>query len=90
MLSRICRCVTCPGCRTRYVMRSTAHANGASIAADPGAADLFKLYCACGGSHLFKLSKLPTYALTDSAYLRGYGSTHEVAPRMQRRGGRRK
>jgi hypothetical protein len=78
MSSRICRCVSCPSCHTRYLVRSTPYPNGAYIEPDPGEVDLFTLRCSCGHSYLFKLSQLQTYTLTDAAYLRGYGSTHEI------------
>ena len=85
MPSRICRCLTCPSCHTRYATRHATYANGASIAADPAAADLFKLCCACGQSYLFKRSQLQTFVLTQSAYLRGYGSPDEIMPIARRK-----
>jgi hypothetical protein len=83
MSSHICRCVTCPSCHSRYLVRVTPYANGATIAADASASDLFTLHCSCGYSHLFKLSQLQIYTLSESAYLRGYGSTHEIVPQAR-------
>ena len=83
MSRHICRCVTCPSCHTRYLLRSTPYANAASITSEASAVDLFTLRCSCGYSYVFTLSQLRTYTLTESAYLRGYGSTHEIVPQAR-------
>jgi hypothetical protein len=80
MPRRICRCVACPSCHVRYVVRSTPYPNAAHIAAYPGAVDLFTLYCSCGESYTFKLSELEKCVVSDSAYERGYGSSVEIVP----------
>ena len=80
MPSRICRCVACPSCPIRYVVRLTPYPNGAYIAAYPDAVDLFTLFCSCGESYTFKHSELGKCMVSDSAYVRGYGSSVEIRP----------
>jgi hypothetical protein len=46
---------------------------------------LFTLRCACGGCYLFELSHLQTYALSESAYLRGFGTSVEIVPTTRAR-----
>ena len=65
-------------------MRSTPFANGASIV-DLGVANLFTLCCPCGESYTFKLNQLKTSVVSESAYLRGYGTSREIVPTAQAR-----
>ena len=79
MPSRIRHCVECLKCRTRYVSGFSPYDNGSYIVfSQPGRVDLLTLYCSCGHSYLFKRSELQTYAVLESAYVRGYGSPDQI------------
>jgi hypothetical protein len=79
MASRIRHCLECPACSTRYVIGFSPYDNGSYIVSNPpGGVDLLKLYCSCGNSDGFRLSELKTYAVSESAYPRGYGSPDEI------------
>ena len=81
MSSRIRHCVECPKCHTRYLFGSSPYPNGSYIVAHPlVATDLLTLYCTCDspGSYSSKLSELKTYAVSDWADRRRYGSTEEI------------
>lgn len=79
MPSRIRHCVECWNCSTRYVIGFSPYDNGSCIVSNPpGGDDLLRLYCCCGNSSGFKLSELKTYSVSQSAYVRGYGSPEEV------------
>ena len=81
MPSRIRHCVECSNCSTRYVIGFSPYDNGAYVVSNPpGGADLLRLYCSCGNSCGFRLSELKTYAVSESAYPRGYGSADEIVP----------
>jgi hypothetical protein len=81
MPSRIRHCVECSKCRIRYVIGLSPYDNGSYIVSNPpGGVDLLKLYCSCGNSDGFRLSELKTYAVSESAYARGYGSPDEIVP----------
>ena len=81
MPSRIRHCVECSKCCTRYVIGFSPYDNGSYIVSNPsGGVDLLRLYCACGVSNECKLSKLKVYAVSESAYARGYGSPDEIVP----------
>ena len=82
MSSRIRSCVECPKCHTRYLIGSSPYPNGSYIVAHPpAAADLVRLYCACGDSlspYAFKFGELKMYSVSDWADRRGYGSPDEI------------
>ena len=82
MSSRIRSCVECPKCHTRYLIGSSPYYNGSYIVSHPlPAADLLRLYCACGdslSSYAFKFSELKMYSVSDWADRRGYGSPEEI------------
>ena len=85
MHSRIRQCVECPKCRTRYLIGCSPYSNGSYLVSNiTGDADLLRLYCSCSNSpsfHAFKWSELKTYAVSDGAHERGYGSPDEVVLR---------
>jgi hypothetical protein len=81
MSRRIRHCVECWNCRTRYVIGFSPYRNRSHIVSQPWeGVDLLRLHCFCGNSTGFTLGELKTYAVSPSAYLRGYGSTDEIVP----------
>jgi hypothetical protein len=77
-------CVECPKCRTLYIIGANPYGNGSFISSCPtGDPDLRRLYCSCTGPFgyfPFKLSQLRTYAVSEPAHVRGYGSGDEMVP----------
>jgi hypothetical protein len=80
MPRRIRQCVECPKCHVRYLIGWSPYHNGSYLLSHPSL-DQIRLYCACDDSpscYAFRWNELKTYAVSDWAYERGYGSPDEI------------
>jgi len=82
MSYRIRHCISCPHCRTRYLMGFSPYANGAYLlSSSVGLIEEYALYCACKQLPVpsrWTGDEVKTCEVSDSAYRRGYGSPEEV------------
>jgi hypothetical protein len=82
MSFRIRHCISCPHCRTRYIMGFSPYGNGAYLLSNSvGSLEEYLLYCSCRGFPVpsrWKDSEIKTCEVSNSVYRRGYGSPEEV------------
>lgn len=82
MSHRIRHCVSCPHCRTRYLIGFSPYSNGAYLlTTGEGCFEEYLLYCSCRrfpSPSRSRSSEIRTCEVTDSAYRRGFGSAEEV------------
>lgn len=82
MNGRIRHCISCPHCRTRYIIGFSPYGNGSYLLPSVvGSLAEYLLYCSCRGfpapSH-WKDSEIEVCEIPNSVYRRGYGSADEV------------
>ena len=79
---RIRHCISCPRCRTRYLMGFSPYANGSYLlSTSSGLLEEYALYCSCSRYPLPSrsgASEIRTCEVSNSAYRRGFGSPDEV------------
>jgi len=80
MPRRIRHCVECPKCHTRYLIGASPYDNGSYLMSSViGDSEVHTLYCSCGRPAVTsRWEELPTYAVSNGAYGRGYGPPEEV------------
>jgi hypothetical protein len=82
MSHRIRHCISCPHCRTRYLIGFSPYANGSYLVSTPvGPLEEYVLYCSCRRFLVpsrWRGSEIRTCEVSNSAYRRGYGSPDEV------------
>jgi hypothetical protein len=79
---RFRHCVECPQCHTRYVMGFSPYDNGSYLTAlHHELTEEWVLYCSCAApivSSRWRYDELRFYAVSNSAYRRGYGCASEI------------
>ena len=82
MRCRIRHCISCPHCRTRYVLGFSPYANGSYLLLTAvGSLEEYTLCCSCTRlptPRRWKAGEIRAYEISNSAYCRGYGSPDEV------------
>ena len=82
MRNRVRHCITCPHCRTRYLIGFSPYANGAYVAFTPvGSFEQYLLYCPCKRFAFpgrWDSSDIRACKVSNSVYRRGFGSPEEV------------
>jgi hypothetical protein len=81
MPSRIRYCIECRECHTRYVIGLSPYHNGSYLVSNAsGFGNVVGLYCCCSlrTPQELKSAELQTYAVSEWAYKRGYGSPDEI------------
>ena len=82
MPARIRHWLECPECFTRYLVGFSPYRNGSCLVPFlTESSEGYKLLCSCGRppvSSRWNGSELKTYAVSNRAYDRGYGSLEEI------------
>jgi hypothetical protein len=90
MSYRIRHCVSCPHCRTRYLIGFSPYVNGSYLESTlVGSFEEYVLYCSCTQFPVpsrWSGSEILTCEVSKSAYRRGYGSPEEVMLFADQRG----
>lgn len=90
MSCRIRHCISCPHCRTRYIIGFSPYGNGSYLLSNPfGSLEEYLLYCSCGGVPVpsrWRDSEIKACEVSGPVYRRGYGSPEEVTLLYDQRG----
>jgi len=82
MPARLRHCVECPECCTRYLIGFSPYSNGAYLVSVMSEAEEdYRLFCSCRWTRVrsrWNRNDLKVYEVSNEAYVRGYGSAHEI------------
>ena len=82
MADRLRHCLECPECCTRYLIGFSPYTNGSYVVSFvTECSEEYKLFCPCRQPPVcsrWNWRELKTYAVSNRAYARGYGSPKEV------------
>jgi hypothetical protein len=84
MTSFLRHCVECPKCLTRYLIAFSPYCNGSYLLRTAaGFSEEYILYCSCGrppASSRWRGNEVRRYAVSKTAYSRGFGTPEEIVP----------
>ena len=82
-MTRTRLCVECPYCGVRYIVSASPYSNGSHlINLSTNFGDEYLLYCSCArpsSCSRWKSTDIHRYRISQSAHLRGYGSSEEIS-----------
>jgi hypothetical protein len=82
MPARLRHCVECPECCTRYLIGFSPYRNGTYLVSVVSeAARDYWLFCSCSRPRVcsrWSRNDLKAYEVSNTAYVRGYGSASEI------------